>query len=153
MSKVSDPTPKKSSSKRVADDQMTPESNKKAKPGLSRGKSRVFSDDAPLVIPGIKMPKKLAGGVETKDVIAKFGQINTYNGLMQDLAGEHPTLAEWVAVAMAWSRAKGALECSDVDKRLSPWWCATEKERKKALSIHFSCPPPLSLTLPALRRA
>ena len=145
MSKMSDPTPKKS--KRVADDQMTPESNKKAKPGLSRGKSRVFSDDAPLVIPGIKMPKKLAGGVETKDVIAKFGQINTYNGLMQDLAGEHPTLAEWVAVAMAWSRA------SDVDKRLSPWWCATEKERKKALSIHFSCPPPLSLSLPALRRA
>ena len=116
-------TPSKSN-KRTADDLVTPKTSKKAKPGIYEYSA--------------KAPNTLDGGVSTGAVMAKYSEINNYNGLLRDLATDPPQLAEWVAVALAWTRAKGALECEEVDKHLSPWWNATKKERRKALSIHFS---------------
>ena len=127
VSKMANMTPSKPN-KRTGDDQVTPKTSKKAKPEL-------YDDQ----VTGI-MPKTLDGGVKTADVMAKYCQVNTYNGLMRDLAQDQPLLAEWVAVALAWTREKGTRGKGALEDGLSPipWWTATKKQRQKALSIHFN---------------
>ena len=121
-------TPNKSN-KRFADDLDTPKTNKKAKP------ENIFDYSSRHA------PDILDGGVHTACVMVKYDEINNYQGLLRDIANDQTQLAEWVAVALAWNRARLALVEGDialVDQQLTPWWKATKKERRKALSIHFS---------------
>ena len=125
-------TPNKSN-KRFADDLDTPKTNKKAKPPED-----IFEFSARHA------PEILEGGVHTACVMAKYDEINNYQGLLRDIAKDQTQLAEWVSVALAWNRKRlEAVECEGQAPRavldlISPWWKATKKERRKALSIHFS---------------